>query len=87
MGNNIKPMEDEPKVQFRLMSDRDVLEIRNEDIDQPLAQISGYDLQFTFNMEFIKSLEDVEAAVNGLGDLWRKFILKQLLSDKNEQKE
>lgn len=78
-------MESEPKVQFRYMSDRDVLLIKNADIDQPLAEISGYDLQINFNMEFIKSVEDVETVIQGMGELWRKMILSQLLQAKNEQ--
>lgn len=84
-NNNLPPMEDEPKVQFKFMTDRTVFTIRNEEIDQPLAEISGYDLQIKFNMDFIKSLEDTEAAVQGLAELFRKIILSQALSDKNEQ--
>ncbi len=83
----IKPMQDEPTVQFKLMSDRDVLTIRNEEIDQPLAEISGYDLQINFNMDFIKSVEDIEAVVEGMSELLRKNILAQLLTAKNEQTE
>ncbi len=78
-------MEDEPVVQFRLISDKSLLSIRNEKINQPLVEISGYDLSIKFNMEFIKSIEDVEAAVQGLGELFRKTILSQLLEGKNEQ--
>ncbi|MDD6104101.1 MAG: hypothetical protein PUB73_05795 [Bacteroidales bacterium] len=88
IGKNENPlpqMEDEPKVQFKYLSDRDVFLIKNEEIDQPLAEISGYDLQINFNMEFIKSMEDVEAVIQGMGELWRKIILSQLLQSKNEQ--
>lgn len=83
--NSLPQMEDEPKVQFKYLSDRDVFLIKNEEIDQPLAEISGYDLQINFNMEFIKSMEDVEAVIQGMGELWRKIILSQLLQSKNEQ--
>lgn len=86
-NNNLPPMEDEPKVQFKFITDRTMFTVRSEEIDQPLVEISGYDLQIKFNMEFIKSLEDTEAAVQGLAELFRKIILSQALSEKNEQNE
>ncbi|MBR6130869.1 MAG: hypothetical protein IKQ20_03335 [Bacteroidales bacterium] len=87
MSDKIVEMVDEPKVVFKLMSDRDVFKVTNEELGQTLVEISGYDLQINFNMDFIKSMEDVEAAIDGMSQIWRKIIMARLLSLQNEQKE
>lgn len=79
-----KQTQDEPKIEFRLISDRGLYEVRNADIDKPLVEISGYDLQINFNMEYINSIQDVEAAVEGLGQLFRDIIMEQLLKYKQK---
>lgn len=70
---------DEPIVKFRVNSDRIVREVINEEINQVLVHISGYDLQINFNMQFLKSIEDVEAACTGITQLFRDMIMEQLL--------
>lgn len=70
---------DEPIVKFRVNSDRIVREVINEEINQVLVHISGYDLQINFNMQFLKSIEDVEAACSGITQLFRDMIMEQLL--------
>ena len=80
-----KEMVDEPKVIFRAISDRDVMNIKNSDIDKIVAEISGYDLQINFNMEFINSMEDIEIVINGISQLFRDAIMDQLLSHSNKQ--
>ena len=87
MSDKIVEMVDEPKVVFKLMSDRDVFKVTNEELGQTLVEISGYDLQINFNMDFIKSMEDVESAIDGMSQIWRKIIMARLLSLQNEQKE
>ncbi len=87
MADKLPEMQEEPKVVFRAVSDRDVFVVSNPDIGQNLVEISGYDLQINFNMDFIKNIEDVEAAIEGMGEIWRKIIMGQLLNSKNEQKE
>lgn len=77
---------DEPIVKFRLNSDRIVREVINPEINQTLVHISGYDLQINFNMQFIKSVEDVEAACSGMAQLFRDMIMEQLLGH-NKQSE
>lgn len=79
--------EDEPRVVFRSISDRDVLRIYREDTEQTLAEISGYDLAISFNLKFINSVQDVEAVLEGLSELFRDAIMKQMLEDKNKQNE
>lgn len=76
---------DEPIVKFRLNSDRIVREVINADNNQVLVHISGYDLQVNFNMQFLKSVEDVEAACNGISQLFRDMIMAKLLEHKNKQ--
>ena len=87
MEENMPKMHDEPKVVFKSISDRDVFQVTNEDTGHVLVEISGYDLQINFNMQFIKTMEDIETAISGMGELWRREILKQLLQVKNEQNE
>ena len=77
--NEIK---DEPIVEFKSITDRTVFSIINDEIKQTLVEISGYDLLVNFNMEYINSLEDVEAAVGGIGDLFRRIIMDKLLEHK-----
>lgn len=76
----------EPTVTFRINSDRIIREIINEEINQTLVHISGYDLQINFNMQFLKSVEDVEAACNGIAQLFRDIIMEKLLEG-NKQSE
>lgn len=75
---------DEPRVEFKMISDRSVCKIVNEDINQTLVEISGYDLQINFNMEYLNSIEDVEAAVTGIGNLFRDAIMEKLLEHKKQ---
>lgn len=77
---------DEPIVKFRVNSDRIVREIINADTNQVLVHISGYDLQVNFNMQHLKSVEDIEAACNGISQLCRETIMTQLL-EHNKQSE
>lgn len=75
---------DEPRVEFKMISDRSIFNIVNEDINKTLVEISGYDLQINFNMEYLNSIEDVEAAVTGLGNLFRDIIMEKLLEHKKQ---
>lgn len=84
MDNEIKQTVDEPRVEFKMISDRSVFNIVNEDINKTLVEISGYDLQINFNMEYLNSIEDVEAAITGLGNLFRDIIMEKLLEHKKQ---
>jgi hypothetical protein len=83
--NNIPELEGEPKVEFRSISDRSVYNVVNDRIGQTLVEISGYDLQFNFNLRYINSLEDVEAAVGGLSEMFRQVIMDKLLEHKKQK--
>lgn len=75
----------EPRVEFKLISDRTIFKIINDSINENLVEISGYDLQVNFNMEYINSVEDVEAAVEGIGNLFRQIIMDKLLEHKKQK--
>ena len=85
-NNNNVP---EPKVEFRMFSDRMWLKIVSEDpnVSEPYAIISGYDLSFNFNFKLINSLEDVETVVGGLADMFREKLLGELLGNKTNSQE
>lgn len=80
-----EPTKNEPRVSFRAMSDRDVIRIYKEETDQTLAEISGYDLAINFNMEFINSVQDIEAALEGMSEVFRDAILQQMFKEKGKQ--
>lgn len=75
----------EPRVEFKLNSDRSIYNVVNQEIDKVLIEISGYDLQINFNMEYLKSVEDIEAAIEGLGNLFRDIIMEQILAHKQKE--
>lgn len=79
------PKVDEPTVKFRLVSDRDVMNIVNDDIKETLVEISGYDLQINFNMQYLKSVEDINAARNGIADLFQQLIMEKLLEYRKQK--
>ncbi len=73
------PDVDEPEVRFKLMSGRDVMNVVNGDTNEILIEISGYDLQINFNMHHLKTIEEIEAACKGVGDLFKETIIEKLL--------
>lgn len=85
MEEPIMQTKDEPKIEFRVISDKGLLAIKNPDINKNLVEISGYDLQVNFNMEYLNSIEDVESAVNGISDLFRELIMEKLLEYKRKE--
>ena len=79
----------EPKVEFRMFSDRMWLKIVSDDpnVSEPYAIINGYDLSFNFNFKLIKSLEDVEMVIDGIADMFRQKLLAELLGNKSKSQE
>jgi hypothetical protein len=73
------PDVEEPEVKFKLVSGRDVLNVESADNGERLIEISGYDLQINFNMQYLKSVEDIDAACKGVADLFRETIMEKLL--------
>ena len=73
------PSVEEPTRKFKVVSDRDTMSIINQDINEVLVEISGYDLQINFNMQYLKSVEDIDAACSGIANLFRETIMEKLL--------
>ena len=75
----------EAEVKFKIISDRDVMNVVNADSSEVLIEISGYDLQINFNMEYLKSVEDIDAACNGVAQLLRDTIMDKLLEYRKQK--
>jgi len=75
----------EPTVTFKTESDRMIMDVINADNNEVLIQISGYDLRTNFNMEYLRSIQDVEAACNGIASLFRDIIMEALLAYKDQK--
>lgn len=71
-------------VQFKMLSDRTVYEVVSEKNNETMVRISGYDLDISFNMEHINCIEDIEAACNGISQLFREIITEKLLEHKQK---
>ncbi len=69
----------EPEVVFNSLSDLTILSVQTEDTRESLMEISGYDLNVKFNRDRIKDLADMENLLDGIKDLFRKIIMKDLL--------
>ena len=84
---NLQPTQSvsEPVIEFKTISDRDIYKIVNEEIQQTMVEISGYDVCFDFNMAYINTVQDVEAACEGIASLFRDLIMEKLLENKNKE--
>lgn len=77
---------DEPKVEFRSITDRITYVVTDPAVDNKVVvEISGYDLDFSFNLELIRSIEDVEAVLAGLTDMFRDKLMSELLGQNFEK--
>lgn len=74
----------ENTVEFKMLSDRTVYEVISEKNNEVMIRISGYDLEISFNMEHINCIEDIEAACNGISQLFREIITEKLLEHKQK---
>lgn len=83
--NELQPV-NEPEVKFKLVSGRDTMNVISKEVNETLIEISGYDLQINFNMKYLKSVEDIEAACQGIANLFRQTIMDKLL-DANKLKD
>lgn len=74
----------EPTRAFKAISDLTVYKIVNDDIKQTLVEITGYDVNINFNMSYLRSVEDVEAACDGISQLFRDLIMEKLLGNQKQ---
>lgn len=83
-NSNDAPPVEEPTIEFKTISDRDSMTIVNEELGQVMVEISGYDLKIDLNMAYINTIEEVEAACEGISQLFRETIMEILLSGKKQ---
>ena len=74
----------EQMVSFRMLSDRSIMEVRSEKANVTVAEISGYDLQIKYNMQYINSVEDIENLLEGMKMLFRKMLISQIMDNKKQ---
>ena len=77
--SNLRQVE-EDIVQFRERSDLTIFQIVDEQTNTPLGYISGYALDFKFNLAEMKSTERVEQFLDGVKKMFREIILRQAFS-------
>jgi len=75
-----KEISEERQVSFREIDDLTSFTVKTED-GKALFYISGYGLTVNFNRDMLNSVEDVEAMLDGIKDLFRKMVMKSLLPD------
>ncbi|TGX80521.1 hypothetical protein E5358_12760 [Palleniella muris] len=66
-------------VQFRERSDYTIFQFIEPRTQNVLGYIGGYALDFSFNLEQIKSTERMEQLLEGMKGLFRKMIAEQIL--------
>lgn len=76
---------EEEIVQFNAYSDRINFEIQNTETKQTMCIISGYDLDIDFNADALNSVDDIEACLDGMKNLFRDFIMETLLKKQTEK--
>ena len=74
-----KAMGLEPEVVFNTLSDRAVYAVQTEDTLETIFEISGYDLQIQFNRDKLRNIAEIESMLDGVKDLFRKIVMKDLL--------
>lgn len=79
--DKLNEMTEEPTVIFKLISDRQAMAVETEDEHYRVMEISGYDLNVSFNRDLLKSVEDVESLLDGLKEMFRRLIMKDLLEN------
>ncbi len=77
----LNEMTDEPTITFKLLSDKRAMAVETEDEHYRIMEISGYDLNVSFNRDLLKSIDDVENLLDGLKEMFRRLIMKDLLEN------
>lgn len=77
--NKVKldPSFSEEKVSFDAITDKNVYSVIGEN-GQSVVEISGYNLAFKFNFDLIETLDDINEASAGIGELFKNLIIEQL---------
>ena len=72
---------------FRERQDYDICQISDEKTGKVLAYIGGYALQFNFNMSELRTMERIEACLQGIVKLFRHKIMTQNLGVQPDEKQ
>lgn len=75
----------EPEVVFNTISDRTVYAVQTEETHETIFEISGYDLQIKFNRDKLRDIAEIESMLEGVKDLFRKIVMKDLLDQTSQQ--
>lgn len=76
-------IENEPKVEFNYLSDLRIFTVSSAEENEKIFEISGYDLDIRFNRDMLKTSEDVENALDGIKELFRKLLFDDMLRSQN----
>ena len=68
----------EQVLSFKELSDRDIINILDDQTNTSLCCISGYDLHFSFNLHELRSVQRIEQCLDGLTKLFRNKITEEL---------
>lgn len=74
----------EPEVVFNTISDRTVYAVQTEETHETIFEISGYDLQIQFNRDKLRDIAEIESMLEGVKDLFRKIVMKDLLDQTSQ---
>lgn len=69
----------EEKIEFLELSDKQVWSVADEDSNEPLAEISGYDLKIKVNMSKVKTPSDIDDVAQGMSEVFKEVIISKLL--------
>lgn len=73
---------EEKQVIFNSISDKSSLNIAHPDSGETMADISGYGLSVKFNLDLIKSKEDMDAVCVAMSEIFKELLIKQILDDR-----
>lgn len=77
------PSEYLPSVQFK-GTERTTWAVKTSDGSKTIFEISGYGLEINLNRDLLRSIDDVEDMLEGLKELFRKLIMRDVFEQPNE---
>lgn len=71
----------EPTITFLIERDRQSYLIKDEETDEDIVCISGYDLDFDFNFKYLQTIEQIAAASQAFGRMFFDIIVKERIEN------
>lgn len=71
-------------VKFRVMADRDVINIMDDKTGEILCCISGYAMHWAFNFRELRSVQRIEQCLDGITKLFRHKITEEMAKTMNK---